>query len=138
MNCRISEDGSIYFKRREILNWIKENLSQHSEGKKLPLNIYVYSTTLPENTPVPRELASVEGLAEFTNANFPPCIYFLVKEENIMYVGQSINLPARLVQHQNNKDYDRVFYLPVPQSDLNRVERDFIKTLDPPLNRQSH
>ena len=60
-------------------------------------------------------------------------IYFLVKDDEIIYIGQSINIPARLAQHVN-KHFDRVFVLECSQSELNTVERIYLNHFRPRLN----
>lgn len=132
--CRISDAGDIYFRHTDIKRWIKENLYTDIDGQKLPVKLFVYSGELREE-PLPKELAGNENICEYVEINIPTCVYFLIKDNKIVYVGQSVYLPARLGEHKKHKDYDRVLYLPVPQSDLNRVEQEFIKAIDPVLNR---
>ena len=40
------------------------------------------------------------------------------------------------MQHKADKNYDKIYYLPIPRRDLNHVEKEFINALNPPLNRQ--
>ncbi|MAH03774.1 hypothetical protein CMI39_03245 [Candidatus Pacearchaeota archaeon] len=60
----VADTGEVYFKKQEIIKWIKENLFKHNEGKPLPLNIFVYSNNPRkiEGT-IPKEIADVEGIA---------------------------------------------------------------------------
>lgn len=69
------------------------------------------------------------------------CIYFAVSDEDeILYVGQSINVRKRWSgrghhnSHQMRPSY-RIYWMPVPFEDLNRIENAFIMQLDPPWNK---
>jgi len=137
--CIISETGEIYFKKQEIIRWMKNNLFVENEGQELPFRISVYSFNPPEiDSSIPKELSDVPGLAQYTDIHFPPCIYFLVKDDKVIYVGQTTNLPARLIQHEKDKVYSRAFYITVPRRELDRVERDFIHILQPRLNQKKY
>ena len=55
-----------------------------------------------------------------------------------MYVGQSINVAARVNQHIQDKDFNKVLYLPVVKENLDRVERFFIERLQPKYNKDGY
>jgi hypothetical protein len=62
-------------------------------------------------------------------------VYFLVKNDEIDYVGQTVNLYSRLGTHEKLKRYHRVAFLPIPEkSSLNDVENYYIRTFQPRLN----
>jgi hypothetical protein len=60
-------------------------------------------------------------------------IYFLVHEDRVIYVGQSVNVYARISSH-TDKVFDRFTVLPCAKENLNLVESLYIHTLQPPLN----
>lgn len=60
-------------------------------------------------------------------------VYFLVDGDHVAYVGQSVNIQARLGQHQDKK-YDRVAYIPCRPAMLDALESLYIHYLQPPLN----
>ena len=64
----------------------------------------------------------------------PPCIYFLIERNELVYIGQSIDVIARLRQHQNDKKFSAVYVLPVAAEDLDAVEAALIRRHRPPLN----
>ena len=74
---------------------------------------------------------TINNLQQF-NKN-APCVYFLVKNDKVVYVGQSINLGNRLGSH-GNKDFDETFWISVAESDQNAIEGAFIRLLRPRLN----
>lgn len=73
----------------------------------------------------------VEG-SEFT---FEMCgVYFLIKGESVVYVGQSVNIAARLRDHQADKDFDSYSWIQCPRESLDVMESLYIHVLRPPLN----
>lgn len=68
-------------------------------------------------------------------------VYFLVYNEEIVYVGQSVNVAARITQHlserlqENGKRFHKACYMPVKRQYLNEVESYFIKYLEPIYNK---
>lgn len=61
-------------------------------------------------------------------------IYFLVKSGGVVYVGQSVDVHARVASHTDGKDFDALYVLPCDAEHLNRVEEEYIQRLNPPLN----
>jgi excinuclease UvrABC nuclease subunit len=65
-------------------------------------------------------------------------VYFLCDADEVVYVGQSVAVLSRIMTHvmERNKrfDPDRIFFLPVPQSELLRAEGEFIRLLKPKYN----
>lgn len=59
-------------------------------------------------------------------------IYFLVRMGEIIYVGKSVNIAARLASH--HIDYEEVAWLPVAREHLGQVEEAYLRILEPPLN----
>lgn len=62
-------------------------------------------------------------------------IYFLIKDDKIVYVGQSSTGYKRIFDH-NKKDYDSFFVLEINQEHLNAVESLYIDYFKPCLNTQ--
>ncbi len=89
---------------------------------------------------IPAALAGKNlAIKEFEIPQIPPCVYFLCLGEEIVYVGQSIGLARRIIDHSEDdrKLFDRVFYLHVPKKQLSRIEAKFIAELKPRLNRMA-
>lgn len=86
---------------------------------------------------VPAVLSSlVPGLRDFGPYHRPEqCVYFLVAGSQVIYVGQTADLHARLANHYAlGKRFDRVFFLPVARGECLEVESAFIARFAPPLN----
>ena len=64
-------------------------------------------------------------------------IYFLLRSDEVVYVGQSrANVDTRLATHWSNqdKDWDRSAFLDVEEWFLDAIEQHFIDLLDPEYN----
>jgi excinuclease UvrABC nuclease subunit len=60
-------------------------------------------------------------------------VYFLISKNKIVYVGQSVNVYARLSAHVH-KNFDSFTVIPCPKEHLNVLESLYIHMFDPPLN----
>ena len=73
-----------------------------------------------------------------------PGLYFLIRDNEIVYVGQSItNVLVRIGQHSLDKEFDSVTVLQtLPNANLNDLEASYIYHLEPQYNgnmpRNSH
>ncbi len=63
-----------------------------------------------------------------------PGVYFLLRDDRLVYIGRSIQPVARIAQHRYQKTFDRVFFLGVPAEDLDAVEGALIRRFRPPGN----
>jgi len=65
-------------------------------------------------------------------------VYFLVSGNNIIYIGQTINLRKRLVNHKFDKSFGRVYIINCPEwREATLVEHAAIAHIEPPLNYNS-
>jgi len=58
-------------------------------------------------------------------------VYFLLKNNVVVYVGQTINLSSRENSHKSNKDFDAVSFLCVDPSIANDIEANYIVRFKP-------
>lgn len=124
------------FNLQSLKQYVRKHLTAEYVGSPLPLNLRPVVIE-PVKQPVPLCLTMVESrLCEFPSFDVPACVYFLITGDTVLYVGQSRNLPSRIVQHrQDGKSWERTLFMPVLSADLNRVEAEWIKALCPCLNR---
>lgn len=67
-------------------------------------------------------------------------VYFLFDKEEIVYVGQSANVPSRIAAHRTKRNtwvdfvWDRAAWLPVAEDDLSAYEGALIRRLTPRYN----
>jgi len=62
-------------------------------------------------------------------------IYFLYVDDEIVYIGQSINMYARIMQHAKCIDYEYVKFFVCGQSEMNDTEARFIMRFKPKHNK---
>jgi len=60
-------------------------------------------------------------------------VYFLVKDEEVIYVGQSVNIYSRLSEHRH-KQFDKYAFVPCDVDLLDKLESLYIHVLKPKLN----
>ena len=60
-------------------------------------------------------------------------VYFLIKGSKVIYVGQSVNVFARISSHAQYKDFDSYAYVSCAKDRLDILESLYIHTLNPPL-----
>jgi len=61
-------------------------------------------------------------------------VYFLIENNDIVYVGQSTNIDARVASHHGTKAFSYVAHVECPQNHLNPLEALYISKFSPPLN----
>ena len=60
-------------------------------------------------------------------------VYFLVQDQEVVYVGQSVNIYSRIAQHPDKK-FDKYAFVPCEVALLDKLESLYIHTLKPRLN----
>lgn len=130
------DNGSPKFKPVEVKRWVANNLLGRCDGKSLhdAIRIVVQPDRLSD-TP-PESISNISTLRQMPKHGYQPGVYFLCKGDEVVYVGQSTSPSGRIAQHTNDKlkDFDRVYLLPTPLSELNDMEAAFIHHLKPVLN----
>ena len=106
------------------------------EGRDLPapVRVVVPASLVEDYRKVPTSLREIVGLCDITDEIMRTGIYFLCRDNALLYVGQSRNAASRVAEHSKRYELDFVFFLPWPADDLNRVEAALIRALRPPLN----
>lgn len=133
-NSSIIED--IYlFDEEVLLKEIKEELI--IKNKRIKTDVIAFNLDLCTTKNIPKILIPMlNDVYEFNYQKFPPCVYFLVYDDNIVYVGETIYLSTRIDAHKKEKIFDSVFYIPVIKQELKRVEKAIIKYLKPKYNNE--
>jgi hypothetical protein len=88
-------------------------------------------------------ILDVRGTIDISANSRIPAVYFLCHDDEILYVGQSVNVLARKDNwitarergHANAVPFTQVFMLRVPEADLQRWEDYYIEKFNPPYNR---
>jgi len=119
----------------ELLNRLRCEFAAAALAKPIVMN------PLPKLKVSPHEpaVASMQIVAASRPVrNMRECgVYFLIEGEKIVYVGQSVEVTARVTSHMKdrNKVFDRAAYIPVPEERLDEVELFWIRALRPEFNR---
>jgi hypothetical protein len=61
-------------------------------------------------------------------------VYFLIDNDEVVYVGQSVNIFSRISQHKIDKKFDRYAFIPCSKENLDKLESLYIHFLRPRLN----
>lgn len=61
-------------------------------------------------------------------------VYFLINENKIVYVGKTIKGLTRAYSHLDNKIFDRIYFLPCLEEELNILEANYIVKYAPLYN----
>jgi hypothetical protein len=136
-------EGEYLFSKQEASQWITDYLTIRVKGELLPNGVNITPILVKEEDRViPMALRTLSGhlipipVSSQLHAVLSG-VYFLCKGDDIVYVGQSKNVAARIGGHLAHKEFDRVFCLRVPLGDLDYVEGEFIRAIKPALNGRS-
>jgi hypothetical protein len=136
-----------WFKIAELRRWFDRNAVQARRGLPMPtrLSLIVSAASRPASD-APASISRLTGLRHIDPGHLLcPGVYFLCQGDEVVYVGQSINVPGRIMFHIREsrqaagKTFDplSIFYLPVPEGELSRVESEFIGRLRPKYNGET-
>tara|TARA_R110000868_G_scaffold164874_1_gene397826 strand:- start:19 stop:621 length:603 start_codon:yes stop_codon:yes gene_type:complete len=127
-------DNNVYlYNQAEVRRWIDINITKRNEGKNFPDVIRLNVPALKITDNPPKAIWNVPHLQQIPKYSYQTGVYFLCKDDEVVYVGQSINPAVRISTHSQNteKNFDRVYLMPVPESELDDVEGSFIHHLQP-------
>ena len=64
-------------------------------------------------------------------------VYFLLRDDELVYIGQSVNVANRIAAHcgEGTKQFNRACFIPVDRTDLNLVESALIALFWPEHNK---
>jgi hypothetical protein len=61
-------------------------------------------------------------------------VYFLIHDDEIVYVGQSINIHQRIGEHEKTKIFTTFTYVECSYEELNKIEARYIDMFKPKYN----
>ena len=129
------DNGEPIFRVSEVKEWIAKNMLKQYEGRNdFKFEVLSSIADITEDRP-PDSIIGIDGIQQLRYRKL--CgIYFLVSNNEVVYVGQSKNIDARIYSHKKEqlKEFENVFILTVPSRDLDHVEINFIKILKPKYN----
>lgn len=115
--------------------WIGDNLVETVPGKFLPMyDVVPLELPVPERYKLPPELRGVRGITDATPMCQWPGIYFLTDADEVVYVGQAMNVAKRCGMHEE-KEFSYAYAVPCHPEALTRAEKEYIRSLIPRYNR---
>ncbi|MFW6281710.1 MAG: GIY-YIG nuclease family protein [bacterium] len=65
-------------------------------------------------------------------------IYKLIQDDEIVYIGQSLNCERRIGTHlkSDDKDFNSFEIIPCKEQELDELEREYINKYEPEYNKQ--
>lgn len=106
--------------------------------QKLQMAESLLMTSIPKR--VLQAMAAVpHDLEEVLDAALPygkgSGIYFLIKDKEVIYVGQSTDVFHRMARHRrDNREFDSFAYIQCEKDQLDDLEAKYIAAFVPPLN----
>ena len=133
------DNGPPLFRIGEVKDWLSQNILERINGKPLPqaVVVTVAKERINDYQNVPEQLRQIPGLFDISGEMRRSGIYFLCQDNELLYVGQSVSVSARISSHHHEGKFNRVIFMPWPPDDLNSVEGALIRALRPPLNGQT-
>jgi hypothetical protein len=131
------DDGEPFFLRTETRRWAAKNLIKKCDGKDFPSNLTIIEVSNPiDILTAPQEIRFLKDLRSVPYISITSGIYFLCKDDEVMYIGQAKSVHARVGAHiyDGIKDFNKVYFIPVPTHLLNEVEGTLIRQIKPKLN----
>jgi excisionase family DNA binding protein len=131
------DGGPPLFHKRELVPWVETNLVERVEGDQIP-----YRLKTPDGPVAYDRLPNIleplrRRLHELRASTSAAVVYFLVKDHKVLYVGKSIRLAERVLEHRaDRRDWDRVFFLPCLAEEMNDLEEAWITACNPPWNKK--
>lgn len=127
----------------EVVDWlnkyfIKRDFVEPSEFIFLHFNPIEFRI-IPSDV-VPAALCMIKYLYRLPKERIhtPPGVYFLCDSDRIVYIGKSLNIQDRIVEHKKDLDkvFNSVYFLCCHIAQLLKVEEACIKYFQPELNKQ--
>ncbi len=123
-NC-YSREGQIYWlklsKVRHLVNANGRHIVARSVAKPSKIKNYFYGES--------------DLLKKVSFPRIGVGIYFLISQDQVVYVGKTTNFFARMASHTSGeKDFDRIAFVAVAASNLDIFEREYIARFRPKFN----
>lgn len=127
--------ASLIKRQTKKINRLKEEIENIKQLYKKRDELEIKRKTEVFNH-IEKHLFNNSAVKAITSELFLTCgVYFLIKENEVVYVGQSVNIAARIIAHKNDgKVFDEVKFILCEKEKLDEKEMFFIKLLQPKLN----
>lgn len=127
-------DGRRFYQVSDVKAWLARNSCVRQPGRDYPQSFDIV-TPKAGVVGAPLALTQIGHLLIEQTACGLSGVYFLIRDNEVVYVGQSTNCGARVGQHVGNgKVFERALILPLERHHLDAVEADLIAILAPKEN----
>jgi hypothetical protein len=136
----ITKATSYLFDSDNILEYLISNCITEVSGKELTVLRFGDNYLPSSNTlDIPDELVGIDNKVynlPMSWVDTPSGIYFLYLDSELVYIGQTQSIAGRVCQHIaiNKKLFNKVYYIRVDSSSLDRVEVELINRFRPKYN----
>jgi hypothetical protein len=129
-------DGNRLYSAAVVKKWIAANLIVEDEGCRFPENLVIGVTRQrrPDYGDIPDPLKPIHRHLHQMPLWSPSGVYFLVENNEVVYVGASSSVVKRIPNHMSNKRFSQAFFIPLPEEQILDIERSFIRVLKPRYN----
>ena len=74
----------------------------------------------------------------FNNKYSKSCIYFLLQNNKVVYVGKTLNGKLRINKHKNEKIFDEIYIIKCKKNELSEIEDYYMMKYKPKYNLLSN
>lgn len=126
------------FYENDIINSLEVEERKANQITEI-VKIQCYDQKVKPIDTVPIEISNIKNLFKLPETLFcsGTCIYFLCRNNKVVYVGQAENVHQRLIEHLKDKKFDSVFYIRIPGHQMTKYETALISYLKPEYNKTS-
>ena len=123
------------FKWAEFEEWFSKNMISARSGTAMPEKVDLLEYVSLDGSKLPGCLRNVNGLVNLQCSRLTG-IYFLCRMTTVVYVGKSSNVISRITTHraEGTKQFDDIFVLPLPESELAAMEAHYVRLIKPEYN----
>lgn len=123
-------EAILHYKKNEL-----DLLQKQIEEIKSTLSHRLIFNNLSKSSSGKRLLFKDEIIKQSVNYKSSCGIYFLIENNDVVYVGQSIDVHSRIHQHSiSNKAFDSFSWIETRKNNLDVLESLYIHTLQPKYN----
>jgi hypothetical protein len=133
----LTKEEIFCFVQDEVNEWFKSYIRQIPVKTPPVINFMRYKQQcITETDIIPSSLSLIRDLKKIPLSFFetPPGVYFLCKDDEIVYIGQARNVSSRVMSHFKEKEFDSIFYINCHISQLCPLEKALIRYYKPALN----
>lgn len=131
----------ILFDNTEINYWLTKHLKENRIDLEQELHFLCFDPshfTFDATDKIPPALTQLKRLYKLSKNHYgtPHGVYFLCKDEEVVYVGQAQNIRDRVQSHRSEKvkEFDSVYFILCHIDQLDQIETALIRHLRPKYN----